>query len=228
MKILLISPVLFLISIVPQCSPFSGNPPYPADEVPPELVRLDDFPSETVCGQFHITGNIADEAQLDIDPSGISRIWITLDGVEIKEWEPGADCPQAVEFTFSAIELHSTGLFQLWAEDCEENSNILQQVNIDATYDDNEPIVTFAYPTEGDTILGSAFIFEALVESDNPELSVVLEIDGMTIGSDDTAPFKWLVEDLANIDHWAHVIAEDSCGYQGEAEVLFYVQIEDQ
>lgn len=226
MKIFIVSPMVFLISIVPMCHPYPGSHPIPADDVPPELIRLDSFPGAVVCGTFDIIGNISDEAQPGIDPTGVAKVWVTLDDNMIEEFTPQIGCPVSVEFTFTNIEITETGFLALHAEDCEGNGAILEQVIVDNISDDVDPVPSFTYPTDGETIYGSSWIFEVGVVSDNEDLVVCLEIDGLLIGCDGSAPFKWLVENLENGSHIAMASATDECGFYGEAEILFNVNME--
>jgi len=226
MNSLLIASLIFLITVVPQCGPFPSKLPHPVDEIPPYLERIDAFPSSEICGTFDVIGNITDDAQEDINPTGVSRIWLTLDGSEIEDWYPSYDCPFAVEFAIANIELFSTGKLELRAKDCEGNEAILKQVIVDQVSDEDPPVPTFVFPTDGATIFGSNWIFEVAVASDNEDLDVCLEIDGVAVGCDDTIPYKWPVSDLDPGIHIALAIAEDSCGYHGESEVTFFIEEE--
>ena len=221
------SPIIFLITIVPQCGPYSGSRPYPADEAPPMLTRLDAWPVYgMVCGPLTITGNVTDEAQTGVDPTGVAKIWVTLNGTEIADYTPRAECPVSVEFTFTNIEITETGPLALHADDCEGNEVILNRVIVDSVSDDVDPIPSFVFPADGETIYGTSWIFEAAVVSDNEDLNVCLEVDDFLIDCDESAPFKWLVAGLEEGPHMAFVTATDECGFYGEVEIQFNVSVE--
>ena len=194
--------------------------PVPVDEHPPVLERLDVVPDEEVCGPFDIIGNVTDVAEAELDPTGVDEIWVTLDGVEIEAYEPGTNCEVSVEFAFTDIEIDGPGLLALHAKDCEGNEKILHQVDIDAVFDDVDPVVTFTNPTEGDTLIGDEFLITVDVESD-ADVTVYLEIDGIDYTPDSNSPYQWLVM-LDERSHLAHARAEDGCEYEGFDEVNFF------
>jgi len=194
--------------------------PVPVDEHPPVLERLDVAPDEMVCGSFDIIGNVTDIAEAELDPTGVDKIWVTLDGVEIESLEPGTNCEVSVEFAFTNIEIDGPGLLALHAKDCEGNEKILHQVDIDAVFDGDPPTVTFTTPTEGATLYGSTFLIEVDVDSDDDNVTAYLEIDGFDYAPDSNAPYRWSVE-LEEGPHLANARVMDSCGNEGMAEVSF-------
>lgn len=205
------------------CKPSSDNC---CDSKPPELVRWDTFPGATVCGPVDIIGNVTDVADADVDPTGVAEIWVTLDGNQIASFTPRAECPEAVEFSFTELEITGTGALALHAEDCEGNAAILKQVVVQAAYDEDPPVVTVITPSDDGITCEDSQIIEVDVASDNDDLVVCLTIDGFDIGCDSIPPYRWIV----NLDpglHLANITAIDGCGMEGSAEITFLVSYDD-
>lgn len=217
-------PIIFLVTLVPNCSPDFPCEINPPDVLPPILDSLYGFPGNIVCGSFTINGFVLDETQTNARASGLRRIWLTLDGIEIEMLEIRADCPEGYDFEFTNVQLSEMGILELLAEDCEGNSAVLRAALIVDVFDEDPPVVTWVNPTEDEVLYGTSWIFEATVVSDDEDLDVCLEVDGIALGCDDTSPYKWIVDVLESGEHSAIAIAEDSCGYQGESEVTFFVQ----
>jgi hypothetical protein len=217
-------PMIFLVTLVPNCGPDFPCETNPPDELPPALDYVHGFPTGVICGDFTITGYVQDETQTDDRPSGLRRLWLTLDSIEIESLEIRMGCPESYDFSFANVQLPEMGTLELHAEDCEGNSAVLRAALIVDVFDEDPPAITWVNPTEDEVLNGSSWIFEVTVASDNEDLDVCLEVDGIALGCDDTSPYKWIVDVLESGEHSAIAIAEDSCGYQGESEVTFFVQ----
>jgi len=187
------------------------------------LTRLDTWPVYgMVCGPLTIIGNVTDEAQTGVDPTGVAKIWATLNGTEVADFTPRAECPVSVEFILN-LDLDASGSLKLHAEDCEGNEIIFRNTNVDV-FDEDPPFITWVFPIDGATITGSSWMFEVDIDSDNEDLEVCLDIDGLEEGCDTSAPYKWLVGNLEDGPHITTVTATDGCGCQSEVEINFEVQ----
>lgn len=216
-------PMIFLVTLVPNCGPDFPCETNPPDELPPVLDYVVGFPTGTVCGDFTVTGYIQDETQTDDRPSGLRRIWLTLDGIEIESLEIRMGCPEGYDFSFVNVQLPEMGILELHAEDCEGNSAALKAALITDVFDEDPPSVDFLSPTEDEEFPGGSIVFEVTIESDDEDVEVLLVVDGMGIGLDDSSPYRWIVDDLGPGNHLGEAQAEDTCGNIGETQVEFTV-----
>ena len=59
-------------------------------------------------------------------PSGVSSVWVELDGVEIASYTPSEDCPGSVDFSFIDLAVTAGSTLELIAEDCAGNLVVLK------------------------------------------------------------------------------------------------------
>ena len=215
-------PMIFLVTLVPNCSPDFPCETHPPDELPPVLDYVHGFPTGVVCGDVSMFGYIQDETQTDDHPSGLRRIWLTLDGVEIENLEIRRVCPEDYDFEFSNVQLPEMGILELHAEDCQGNSAVLRAAFITDVFDEDPPVLEFLSPEDGGTYPVGEMLFEVAVASDDPDVDVVLTVDGFGMGTDSNPPYKWIV-DLGPGQHTGIAEAIDTCYGVATVEIVFSV-----
>lgn len=90
------------------------------------------------------------------------------------------------------------------------------------------PQVTFVSPTDGQTITNRQMTLEVRATSPRGVTKVTFQVDGLTVGSVTSFPFKldYLAKTLANSNHAVHALAEDDQGNFGEKTINFKLDAE--
>jgi len=210
MRSVFLSPVIFLITLVPNCSHDCG--PRPDDDNPPVIVINSPDLSDSFCEGFSVEGTVTD------NDAGIEEIILYVDGEEVELVELNNVLHYDFEFNVTLSDFPASCGdvdVDVVATDAEQNDST-EDVEVFLCDDSTAPVIIAS--TDEDTLTSEDHCTTVTVQITEDNL-VEYEVAGFVSGSENDFVFEVCGSDLEIGENALSVTAWDFCGNEGSDSI---------